>query len=48
VVSGLVSDSTAAAAKFCLSLSEYDLFTDYSLQPAACLQIIPFSPQLGQ
>ena len=38
----------AAAVKFCISLSEYDLFTDYSLPPAACLQIIPPNARLGQ
>jgi hypothetical protein len=47
VASGLVSDSIAAAATFWPRLSECDLFTDYFSQPAACLQIIPFSGQMS-
>ena len=47
VASGLVSDSIAAAATFWLRLSECYLFTDYLSQPAACLQIIPFSGSMS-
>ncbi len=50
--SGSLADRAAATrlrpcVTFWLRLSECDLFTDYFSQPAACLQIIPFSEPMS-